>query len=143
MCLFHRRSCRHGSTTEFHTTHALLPVLPGLVFVSINTFMMHSSESLGSLRSDCASAPHRIAAAPPFDAPAPPGSDQDHHAEVYLHLKMSPLNLGVVSLEGHIAICCLLKHVHAVTSRSTGWPWLSSGPPALWTPSPKLSCLSA
>lgn len=33
---------------------------------------------------------------------------------------MSPLNLAVMSLERYIAICCPLKHVHIITSRTTG-----------------------
>lgn len=37
-----------------------------------------------------------------------------------LTLTMSPLNLAVMSLERYIAICCPLKHVHIVTSRTTG-----------------------
>lgn len=37
-----------------------------------------------------------------------------------LTLKMSPLNLAVMSLERYIAICCPLKHVHIITSRTTG-----------------------
>lgn len=37
-----------------------------------------------------------------------------------LTLKMSPLNLALMSLERYIAICCPLKHVHIVTSRMTG-----------------------
>lgn len=36
-----------------------------------------------------------------------------------LTLTMSPLNLAVMSLERYIAICCPLKHVHIVTSRTT------------------------
>lgn len=37
-----------------------------------------------------------------------------------LTLTVSPLNLAVMSLERYIAICCPLKHVHIVTSRTTG-----------------------
>lgn len=37
-----------------------------------------------------------------------------------LTLKMSPLNLALMSLERYIAICYPLKHVHIVTSRTTG-----------------------
>lgn len=37
-----------------------------------------------------------------------------------LTLKMSPLNLAAMSLERYVAICCPLRHVHIVTSRTTG-----------------------
>lgn len=37
-----------------------------------------------------------------------------------LPLTMSPLNLALMSLERYFAICCPLKHVHIVTTRTMG-----------------------
>lgn len=119
----------------FHTTQALLPVLLCLVFFYINAVMMHALFRQPRLLECCRyvlfghlllTESLQLLLSMLLYLLALTKTTMLSYICISimlfasLTLKMSPLNLAVMSLERYIAICCPLKHVHIVTSRTTG-----------------------